>query len=304
MMHSLQELLQIYPVAESIAAALPLGALLNLSRVNHVYRDILHGFPFSNPSSLCPSEEESYIGEDKIPETFPGNPSLHLGQHQTRHWKNLKSKAQLLCSEPQHIKGPNIRGCVMCSMPVCEACVVRASFGKNENTFSNRKRYLCQHCWASGVPHKECHFNSTQKDRHGTYLPVSCSKGSDYSGDICTCSAKDGWLCLACKIQQRTNLDEKLNTCCGMGCNESLGNGRERRRVCLWCDLPLPPKASLGESLNDYELRHVFNKSQLLIPQSPHDGDADEMSRPPPPPFYTDENDGRSNAWPQEPEPE
>ena len=124
-MAHLFDLLSAYPVAETLAQALPLASLVNLSKVNAEHRAILHGFP--RPIATKDGEYESKI-----------RPDLYICFHQTDYWRNLKIKSQLLCSEQKHTKGPNPRGCRMCSMPVCEGCIVKGSFGKHENTFQNR----------------------------------------------------------------------------------------------------------------------------------------------------------------------
>ncbi|KAI9839875.1 MAG: hypothetical protein M1819_000067 [Sarea resinae] len=242
-MISLLDLLNIYPVAESIVASLPLGDLLQLVKVNSAYRDVLHAFPPSTPDQAKP--KGSVVAPSADLSSFK-QMDLHLGQHQTKYWRNLKTKARKICSEPQHTKGPNVRGCVMCSMPVCEGCVVRASFGKQENTFFNRKRHLCQQCWACDNPHSELRLSS------------STVRSPLYSGELCNCSARDGWLCLKCKTEQITDLPAKLNRCYGVGCHRTPGDDSDRRRICLWCGLPLPPKGASGSTRQEYESRHLY----------------------------------------------
>src|SRR5262249_47806338 len=57
-------------------------------------------------------------------------------------------------------------------------------------------------------------------------------------GDFCVCTVKDGWLCATCKNQQNSEA-RTITTCAGEGCNNPLDDGKESRRICLWCDLPL-----------------------------------------------------------------
>lgn len=36
------------------------------------------------------------------------------------YWEQLMSLTTLVCSEDGHIKGDNVKACVICTMPVCE----------------------------------------------------------------------------------------------------------------------------------------------------------------------------------------
>lgn len=225
-MAHLFDLLSAYPVAETLAQALPLASLVNLSKVNAEHRAILHGFP--RPIATKDGEYESKI-----------RPDLYICFHQTDYWRNLKIKSQLLCSEQKHTKGPNPRGCRMCSMPVCEGCIVKGSFGKHENTFQNRRRHLCVECWLSGNRHSERRLDHSSADK----IPYTSAVGAE---DFCSCAAKDGWLCSKCKTGQKVDLHVKLNRCCGEGCDSILEVDKATRRICLWCDLPLFGNQSTG----------------------------------------------------------
>ena len=237
-MTDLYFLLSQYSVLESLVAALALADLFNLSKVSSSYRALLKGFP-------CESASLYYDRCSRV------RSSLHLGE-QTRRWQNLKSMSQLQCSEPKHTKGMNPRGCRMCSAPVCEACIVKSSFGKNEHTFENRRRHLCDECWFSGNPH-------AGRLRYGVRSPTIINWDH---GDVCRCSAKDGILCSQCKIQQNTDLDTKLEHCAGQDCSSIL-NG-ETARVCLWCALALPSPRTREESRRIYESRHLFEREKRL----------------------------------------
>ena len=142
----------------------------------------------------------------------------------------------------------------MCSMPVCEACIIKESFGKrDEKTFQHRTRTLCPDCYDSDNPHIE-----------QTFKPESKGKDTMHSlsetGITCICTPKDGHLCLRCKIEQRSNLAIKLARCYGQDCMETQPGGFSGR-ICLWCDLRLPGERSRAEARRDYDARHLLARS-------------------------------------------
>jgi hypothetical protein len=102
-MAHLFDLLSAYPVAETLAQALPLASLVNLSKVNAEHRAILHGFP--RPIATKDGEYESKI-----------RPDLYICFHQTDYWRNLKIKSQLLCSEQSipKVQTHEDAGCAQC----------------------------------------------------------------------------------------------------------------------------------------------------------------------------------------------
>ena len=154
----------------------------------------------------------------------------------------------MLCSEPNHTRGDNIRGCLMCSMPVCEACIIKESFGKrDEKTFQHRTRTLCSDCYDSETPHIEQAFKPGMK-------------GKDVILSTCICTPKEGHLCLRCKIEQRSKLEAKLATCYGQGCTRTQPGGFSGR-VCLWCNLRLLGNRSRAEARRDYDARHILARS-------------------------------------------
>lgn len=227
-MASLLELLCPYPILENLVAVLPLGDLFSLSKTNSNFRALLHGFSIRSLRKLSSLEAV--------------RPTLSIGRHNTSHWKNLKAKSPLCCSEPQHTRGAKIKGCLMCSMPVCEACIIKASFGKRgENTYPNRTRLLCVECFDSGNPHQKTLLSEGEKIVLTPYLMRT----------KCLCTAKDGHLCLRCKTKQNSNLDIRKDECYGIDCSKSKLAGRGGR-VCLWCDLPLPRGCSRAESRRNY----------------------------------------------------
>ena len=243
-MPSLIALLCAYPVLENLVAVLPIGDLFNLSKANSTCRAVLHGFPISsisNPSS---------------PKVV--RPALSIGRHNTSHWRNLKIKSLLCCSEPQHTRGAKIKGCLLCSMPVCEACIIKASFGKHdENTFANRTRSLCVECFDSGNSHQESSLNGEEK----IVLTSSLIRTE------CICTARDGHLCLRCKTKQNSNVEIRTNQCYGIGCSKSKSDSFGGR-VCLWCDLPLPRERSRAESRRDYDARHLLARTHSSYKQT------------------------------------
>ena len=252
-MASLLELLCAYPILENLVAVLPLGDLFNLSKTNSTIRASLHGFSdlsLTKPSSLNTMR-----------------PALFIGRHNTSYWKNLKAKSPLCCSERQHTRGDNVKGCLMCSMPVCEACIIKASFGKrDENTFPNRTRSLCIECLNSRNSRRESLLKGQERNTRTPY--VLCTE--------CICTAKDGHLCLACKTKQNSDFRSSNNQC--YICTESKSDGFGGR-VCLWCNLPLPRERSRAESRRDYDARHLL-ACRFFSYDQPREEGADGITDP------------------------
>ncbi len=160
----------------------------------------------------------------------------------------------MLCSELNHTRGDNIRGCLMCSMPVCEACIIKESFGKrDEKTFQHRTRTLCSDCYDCETPHVEQTLNPRMKGKDAIH---SLSE----TESTCICTPRDGHLCLRCKIEQRSKLAVKLARCYGQGCTRTQPGGFPGR-ICLWCDLRLPGERSRAEARRDYDARHLLARS-------------------------------------------
>ena len=240
-MAALIDLLSPYPILENVVCVLPLGDLFRLSKTNSAIRAALHGFEPAQSSAV--------------------RPNLWIGQHETPFWKNLKAKSLLLCSETQHTRGDRIRGCLMCSLPVCEACIIKASFGKrDEKTFQHRTRSLCPGCYDLQTPHKELSLKgmSIKRSIHSLGVPT------------CICTAKDGHLCLKCKTEQKSDLQAKLSQCYGKGCWERQPGGFSGR-ICLWCDLRLPGERSRAEARRDYDKRHLLAKAHSSYEHPPED---------------------------------
>ena len=133
-------------------------------------------------------------------------------------------------------------------MPVCEACIIKESFGKrDEKTFQHRTRTLCSDCYDSETPHIEQTFKPGMK-------------GKDAVLSTCICTPKEGHLCLRCKIEQRSKLAVKLARCYGQGCTRTQPGGFPGR-VCLWCNLRLRGNRSKAEARRDYDARHLLARS-------------------------------------------
>ena len=230
---TLLDILSCYPILEALLSALPLGALLNLSKVNSEFRAILHNF-----GCRPLNHRDSKSRKDRL--------DLNIGRHQTSSWLHCKSLCLLECSEPHHTKGQNVRGCRMCSMPVCEACIVKSSFGKKENTFQARRRYMCKDCWISG------------NARTGLIrAPDSAILNYDRS-ELCHCTAKDGTLCLRCKEHQNSEAEQKHAYCAGNGCSNEVNDNNSGGRICLWCSSVIPGPRSMEESYKIYNSRDLF----------------------------------------------
>ena len=160
----------------------------------------------------------------------------------------------MLCSELNHTRGNNIRGCLMCSMPVCEACIIKESFGKrDEKTFQHRTRTLCSDCYDSETPHIE---QALKPGMEGKDVIHRLRK----TWSTCVCTPKEGYLCLRCKIEQRSKMAVKLARCYGQGCTRTQLGGFPGR-ICLWCDLRLPGERSRAEARRDYDARHLLARS-------------------------------------------
>jgi hypothetical protein len=227
-----------WPIALTLATYLPAGDLINLARTSILLRAALHGLQPPSPADL---QFTSYSRS---------RPALHIGDHQTSYWKRLKQAAPFLCASPTHTKGSGPRPCRYCSTPICEACIVRDSFAKgSENTFKNRYRFLCKGCWNSGNPHRRCRFKGDRDSPQGGASRYNFAPGD---GEFCACTIKDdGWLCISCKTMQNTEANASgSQQCFGEACSVALGEDKDRRRICLWCDRPiLGGRASFGSRL-------------------------------------------------------
>ncbi|EEH08376.1 hypothetical protein HCBG_03665 [Histoplasma capsulatum G186AR] len=234
----LLDLIRQFPVVSVLVPQMGLGDILNLSRVNSHYRAVLHGFalPISGPGDV---HNQGKGQRQRI------RPDIHIGDHQTLYWKRIKKSGQLLCSEPTHTRGPAPRLCKYCSLPVCEACIVKESFRQSTSAYKSRTRPLCIDCWLSGNP-------------HDSQRPSAAPDFAQVASAYCNCTAKDGWMCSKCReIQVRTG-QEPIQTCSGEGCARPPGEDNGRRRICLWCHLPLVARPTMEQWREGYAERHAL----------------------------------------------
>ncbi|MCJ1364582.1 hypothetical protein MMC16_003695 [Acarospora aff. strigata] len=141
-------------------------------------------------------------------------------------------------------------------MPVCDGCIVKASFGKQENTFQNRLRYFCNECWLSGNRHAERQIDKILAES----IDYVTAAGSEA---FCSCTPSDGRLCLRCKDEQKDGLQSKPNKCCGQ--YNTLEVYKAARRICLWCGKPLVGKPTRNEARRIYDSRHIYAKMHLDV---------------------------------------
>lgn len=255
-MASLLNLILIQPIQEAIVYSLPLGDLLNLSKTNSLFRAAFHGFHFGRHDQELFSFAQS-------------RPALRIGQHNTPHWKKCKSRSLLLCSEPHHVRGEKVRGCRMCSMPVCEACIIKASFGKRETTFWNRTRSLCPDCYEVGSVYWEKLWRENSVKSSPSHL--------NHKEPVCICTAKDGHVCIKCKMKQKLDARENPDRCQGEGCPRAKEGGFAGR-VCLWCNLRLPRDHDRASARREYDSRHLLARSHSMY-ERPSDDEWAEQER-------------------------
>ncbi|QKX55895.1 uncharacterized protein TRUGW13939_02994 [Talaromyces rugulosus] len=217
-MPELLDIIYPWPVVSTLALYLGVGDLIQLSRVSTGCRAALHGFPRPRP-------------DDGAGDWIRVRAEIFIGMHQSSYWRNLKSIAQMSCAEANHRRGYRAELCRYCSIPVCDACVVRESFGQGTSAWRTRTRHLCVDCWASGTPHKNRNFSKPPS----ATVKYSFAPGD---GDFCRCTATDGWLCAGCRKKQCTDVAAQRERCFGEGCSRLAGLEKERRSVCLWCDMP------------------------------------------------------------------
>ncbi|ERF75148.1 hypothetical protein EPUS_06188 [Endocarpon pusillum Z07020] len=242
---TLLDVVRHWPVASNLAQHLPAGSLINLARSSTSLRGILHGFDTSRIAE-AQSDSPSGIGPPSEDATQISRPRkvLYIGSHRTPYWEGLKRSAPFTCSSRTHTKGDKTGSCRYCSMPICESCVVKHSFGKNENTFKNRCRFMCKRCWDSSNVQKQRRYSG----RAGAVDEYS-HRSAAQARVFCICTSKDGWVCNECKEKQ--NMDARADgtrVCHGQNCGNILEDDKDRRKICLWCDKPIPRGRASMES--------------------------------------------------------
>lgn len=245
-MARLIDLLHEYPVLEALIAALPFDGLLSLARANSLYRAKLHDFPI-----------DQGIESSNIRITI--RPQLLIGKHHTKFWRHLKSMTALRCSEPHHTKGSTLKGCRLCSMLVCEGCIVKTSYFGTNVTLESRHRYLCDICWNTGNRHRERCFDDAVDQNFCSYQRQAEVQG------CCTCSVRDKWFCLKCTQRQKPKIPEDLVQCAGESCLTTMRPTNCGGRLCMWCELPLVEKLGRGQSRRDYDSKHLLARAHSAI---------------------------------------
>lgn len=240
---SLLDLVLIHPVKDSLVNSLPADDLQNLSVTNSQVRTALHG------------SEHGKHGT-RSPPSMALHPLFDNGQKDAIYRKSCRPDSLMLCSEPHHVKGEKVRGCLMCGMPVCEACIIKSSFRRRHgNTFSNRARPLCPDC---------CDTDNVRR--------VNSSKGTD-TEDVppdprhqaleCSCTAKDGHLCIRCKTRQGSEAEQYRNHCHGEKCSKVRSDGF-RGKICLWCNLPLGREHGRATARREYDSLHLAARAHSM----------------------------------------
>lgn len=223
----LDVLIEPWPIVKSLCENLPVADLITLARTSSALRASLHGYEKLEDLETKPNL--SHIRN-----------SLNIGFHNTPYWQRLKQLAPLECCSKSHTRGPTPKPCRYCSRPICEACIVKSSLAQpGQNTFKNRFRYLCKSCWDAGNSSKSSRLPLERAS--GAFSKHTSDSHSPSLNEFCNCTSKDGFLCMECKDKQlnATNEDDSLY-CYGDGCSNELEDDGENRKICLWCDKPLP----------------------------------------------------------------
>ena len=156
----------------------------------------------------------------------------------------------LICRELHHTEGYVIRCCLRCTMPVCDACIVKDAFEKEEATYYNRRRHVCAECW-DRRQHSVLQSDGSQSREQVSFAMRAESK------ELCQCSVHDGWLCSRCKVEQNSNLASKLEKCVTEPCESKPLDDQFGGRMCLWCGLPMLGRRSPGEARREYDSLHL-----------------------------------------------
>ncbi len=239
-MASFLDLLIILPIRRSLLSMITLCDLTNLSKTNAKIYAALHD------SRIVSS------GGETLP-LINLQRSVFFEQQTTPCCEKLDVKPPPICSEPHHVRGNNVQGCIMCSMPVCEGCVIKLSFSKNdERPFANRSRSLCPDCYNLGnTPHNDS-LEGSASGRSASIL--------NPEEPVCICTAKSGHLCFRCKTKQKVEFQVNLERCHGKGCSRTKAGGFPPR-VCLWCGRRLPNDHDRASTRREYNSRHLLARS-------------------------------------------
>lgn len=169
--------------------------------------------------------------------------------------------ALALCSEPHHTKGHSPKPCRLCSLPVCEGCVVKTSIAKREVTLHMCRVYYCIDCWISGNP---------QRERRPSELVPWMFRADDpnsKSESYCVCSGQDKWLCLRCNTARRSLSESSYIRCAGHGCSKIMQPGGQTGCICLLCGL----YSRQGREISRREYDSIHLAARLYSARDPDD---------------------------------
>ncbi|KAF2107996.1 hypothetical protein BDV96DRAFT_588075 [Lophiotrema nucula] len=165
-MVNLTTLIQQYPILESICSQIHAQDLVSLSRVNTAFRLELRGLPRpSETPRSTPAEALQRCSCAKNPQSF-------CQRHGTQTWRNLLSKTDQGCRDPEHVDRPDldddipqewmqtIRGalgnlsesqaCRRCHTCVCFPCWWSRAVTESPNIRGyGRAQPACHQCWVS-----------------------------------------------------------------------------------------------------------------------------------------------------------
>lgn len=144
------------------------------------------------------------------------------------------------CSEPHHTKGSSTKPCRICSTPVCDGCIVKASFAKEEVTLHMCRAYSCIECWIS------------RKPLQGRRPAGPLDEDND---TFCICSTQDKWLCLQCKHTRRRFSESHIIQCEGRECSTIMESACYGGITCLLCGLETRPGREISQ--REYDSIHL-----------------------------------------------
>lgn len=144
------------------------------------------------------------------------------------------------CSEPLHTKGSSTKPCRICSTPVCDGCIVKASFSKEEVTLHMCRAYKCIECWISRKP---------LRDRR------TAGSVDEDNDNFCICSTQDKWLCLECKHIRRRFSESHVIQCEGRECSTIMESACYGGIICLLCGLETRPGREISH--REYDSIHL-----------------------------------------------
>lgn len=144
------------------------------------------------------------------------------------------------CSEPHHTKGSSTKPCRICATPVCDGCIVKTSFAKEEVTLHMCRAYSCIECWIS------------RKPLHHRRPTKSIDEDND---NFCICSTQDKWLCLQCKHIRRRFSESQIIQCEGRECSTIMESACYGGITCLLCGLETRPGREISQ--REYDSIHL-----------------------------------------------